>query len=73
MKPYLAEVGIEEEQIRALAPGEFFYSANGQVVKIKSRTRKCEHGGATPVSTGETAVPLTKAQFEAAMKKLNSI
>jgi uncharacterized protein len=72
MKPYLADAGITEEQIRELTPGNFYYSAHGQATKIKSRTRKCRHGGATPTAQPETVKRPSKAQVQATAKKLEA-
>lgn len=71
LKPYLKEAGVTVEDIRNLPKGEgwFFYSANGQTFKIKTRKRKCKHGGSTPMAQIQTR-PSTKADVEAALNLL---
>jgi hypothetical protein len=72
MKDYLAEAGITEEQIRELEPGNFYYYAHGKTVKLKSRTRKCQHGGATPTEQTALAPRPSKAQVQAIARKLGA-
>ncbi len=71
MKDYLAEAGIDEEQIRDLEPGNFYYYAHGKTVKLKSRTRKCAHGGATPAQQ-LTFIRPSKAQVQAIARNLGA-
>ena len=72
MKDYLAEAGIEEEQIRELEPGNFYYYAHGKTTKLKSRTRKCTHGGATPTAQTVFTKRPSKAQVQAIARKLGA-
>ena len=71
MKAYLSEAGITEEQIRELEPGNFYYYAHGKTVKLKSRTRKCTHGGATPAQQ-LTFIRPNKAQVQAIARQLET-
>ena len=71
MKAYLSEAGITEEQIRELEPGNFYYYAHGKTVKLKSRTRKCTHGGATPAQQ-LTFIRPNKAQVQAIARQLGT-
>lgn len=57
LKPYLAQAEIEEDHLRELSPGEFYYYAGGQALKIKSRSRRCPHGGNTPTETQGRKLP----------------
>jgi len=73
LMPYLeqAEVSIEESDIKALQAGEFFYCGKGQPIKIKTRTRKSKHGGKTPSVQSANVKRASRADAEAALKKLN--
>src|SRR5205085_12277012 len=72
MKDYLSEAGISEEQIRELERGNFYYYAHGKTVKLKSRTRKCRHGGSTPTTQTLLTKRPSKAQVQAMAKKLEA-
>jgi len=72
MKDYLAEAGIDEEQIRELEPGNFYYYAHGKTTKLKSRTRKCTHGGATPTAQTVFTNRPSKAQVQAVARSLGA-
>lgn len=73
LRPYLAEaeVSIEDSEIKALKAGEFFYCGKGQPVKIRTRKRRSKHGGKTPSAQAACVKRATRADAEAALKKLN--
>lgn len=72
LKPYLADAGVTEDEIRNLPKGEgwFYYHANGQTHKVKTRKRKCKHGGSTPAVQAQ-AKPASKTDVAAAISVLN--
>lgn len=72
LKPYLEEAGVTADDIKTLPKGEgwFYYHANGQTHKIKTRKRKCKHGGSTPMVQA-AAKPASKADVSAALTALN--
>ena len=75
LRSYLAEaeVSIEESDIKALQAGEFFYCGKGQPVKIKTRKRKSKHGGKTPSPQSANTKRASRADAEAALKRLNGV
>jgi hypothetical protein len=73
MKDYLAEAGITEDQIRELEPGTFYHYAHGKTVKLKSRIRKCTHGGATPTAESAPTKRPTRAQVQAVARQLGAM
>ena len=73
LMPYLeqAEVTIEDKDIKALQAGEFFYCGKGQPIKIQTRKRKSKHGGKTPSVKSSNIKRASRADAEAALKRLN--
>jgi hypothetical protein len=75
LKSYLDEAGVTAEDLKAIprASGEFYFYANGDTKKIKTRKRKCKHGGATPAPNPEHLKIASRSDVAAAVKQLNRI
>lgn len=71
VKAYLENAGISEDLIRNLGKHEFYFWADGaDAVKIKSRKRKCKHGGETPMSALSNKIA-SKSDYQNIIESLN--
>ena len=72
LKPYLEEAGVTAEEIKTLpkGAGEFYYYANGETIKIKTRKRKCKHGGSTPMVKAGSHKVASKADVAEALQEM---
>ncbi len=72
MKPFLNNAGIDEDQIRLLKAGDFYFYSEGKTIRFRSRKRYCEHGGSTPKSEPENQKPTSRAQVKRLTETLNA-